>query len=277
MNAEVVPSTGAKRSSLTFDVQAGANRLIELLKPEGFKGKQTQAKDRYWKWLIKNPERAVNVALEGHDDYGTHSLQITVSVRDSRGRMKLAGTKKRTWIVASERNKHYEDPAVFDTHLQNLAREIGSLRGEEVSDRPIKTIKDLDWFKPLDFTKPQFEQGEKEWANWVYLKHAYVSAMVKGIASIARNLKVSVDDSSTPDAECWFYIIGSFSSKQSGAAPEIIVTERDGRLVYYPVRMGKVTNDLTPTNTYIDYKAFTELDSLLIQRAIEYYLSRFGA
>jgi hypothetical protein len=269
---------------IAFDPHAAFATFQALLSSDGFTFKKTKDYTgesegkpvRETRWLSTNEERGVKlVVIAGLDSSGAN-LQILAHVRDSRGRYIKRWLNRSAYIGVTN---YAKNPGDVDGIINALVSEIRDLRGDPVTNAPLQTIDDLADFPPLHFDRPYVVQGQVKAdgsnirpGRW-HVKHAYDDVIVRGVAVIKDDLKVSLEGSSTPNTECWFFITGS-SAGPSNGNPDIIVTERDGKLVYYPVRNNKVTNDLKPKNTYIDYETITELDKMLIEQAIAAYLAK---
>lgn len=264
-----------------FDLGRCLATFIETAKQNGYTVKEIhKAPDgrhpyerRYQLRRLKNDELGVKALIEIETVTENCKLigkiiQIDYELRDERGRYRASTFDNyRVFGTRNENLHHIED---WEVWLNRAIDNLKKARGATITDPPIKTIVELATFPPLKFTKPGYVWNSK---NAAMAMHCFYKACrIQGVATILPDLKISIDEVNKPNADPWFYIIGECSVKRSGAAPEIIVNERDGELVFYPVRGKKVTNDLRPINTHIDYSQMSELDAILIHKAIAKYL-----
>lgn len=186
-------------------------------------------------------------------------IDVDIQVRDYRGRM----VKSRT-IYRSLRSQQ---------DVEDALPKIAALRGSEVTKPLLRRKEDL--YEPLRFTKPFLGDGtpNRKGQKRSILDHVFASCHVDSIVTIQDDLSI-VQGAETPDRECWFLINGASASKDSSAHPDIIVSERGGELVYYPLRGKRITDEFQPKNTHIDFLAFTELDRMLIDHAIQRFLEK---
>jgi hypothetical protein len=86
------------------------------------------------------------------------------------------------------------------------------------------------------------------------------------------------DDCGLPQTDCWFHIDGQLAYTKGFKLLSLIVTERDGDLVFYPLRNHRVHGDSTTKfknleGHYIDLCDVSKLDEELIRRTIFNYLN----
>lgn len=229
------------------------------------------------RWNLHHEERGVRICF--FTTHVTDKAGITmekrakaeISRRTDRGRYPIAD--KNNTIFGTKRGMF--GPYVNDDWKEWLKHNVSIIvnaRGEAVTD-PIAKGAGLAAFPPMKFDKSAYSIKKDGTNNLsATVTNFYASCRVKGVATVMPDLKVSVDNTMTPGAEPWFYITGSCGAKRSGASPEIIVSEQDGELVFYPVLRGKVSSELKPQNTYIDYNLITEIDGTLVQMAIQKFL-----
>ncbi len=250
------------------DITANAQMINKALEQNGFAIKKNHAYDvgrtipsNTIAWIATHKERGVRFAIQQQIKAGlVHSpfhskehIDIDCKLRTERGTM-------RTHYM----HNYFEIET--DKQVDECIKTLLALNGAVVSNPPI--VKKSQLYKPLNFAASMISDV----GTWTALHCVYQSCKILGIAAVANDLRISLDGVYKPGEECWFYIIGEAAGKLSGASPEIIVREIDGELVYYPIMNKRITNNFKPLNTYIDFTAFTELDKLLIEKAIERYL-----
>ncbi len=279
---------------LTFDPLAFAKDLMAHLPDFNFK--KTISSVGRTRFLATNLERRVRLTIEVEidnrkrtyssddmDEFRTFSIEYRLTNNRGTWKEKRSASYLNRLHAQTQHPRFRGKKGVIvpmeeeQAHLigcrDTLVAEINGLRGEVVDNAPMKTIKDL--YPPILFDMPSIVIGElRDHRKVVICKHGFVECHVRSIVSVKPDLKISVEEAVTPGAECWFLIVGEFASKASGATPEIIVTERDGKLVYYPILRGKITNDFQPDNTFIDFKSFTELDGKMIEQAIAEFMKK---
>jgi hypothetical protein len=239
-----------------------AQTLLTGLTQAGFVIKEGKPGSQYLRrWLCLNKNKGVRFEIGTIASKSWPRVRIACKLRDQRGRM------------IQYKGPRWADNYCVD-HINDLSLalvELLKLQGQPVTRPAISRKTEL--YPPLEFNAPYIIQGQTPWEQWVSLTHFYESCLVKGIATISPDLKVSVDGATEPDADCWFYITGP---KSNGSGhPEIIVTEQNGKLVYYPVIRGKVTDDLQPEHVQVDFSSLTTLDRQLIEKAIQVYIAQF--
>lgn len=253
-----------------LDVAAARARIDAALQELGYIIKLVKPhRDHTDAWSATHKENGVQFRFEALDPTKIEKekwsyvppakIMIECKLRDERGRM----------LTHNFSFYGIHDDAEVDQHLPELL----TLQGKTVTAPRITTKAAL--FPPLRFSADMIGEHQQNWKGgvlWITLKNVYRCCRVKGIAILQDDLRISLDGTYKPGEQCWFYIIGETANRESKASPEIIVSEIDGDLVYYPVRSNRVTDDLQPRNTYVDYAAFTELDRVLIEKAIESYL-----
>lgn len=257
----------------TLDVKSTISELRTMLEAHGFVFKAKKDTDGLG-WTGTCTKRAVIVDIEGElprsSGYGRSGFYFRIRARDSRGR--YLETERPQWIGTPCYGMDLSKPSTLKSELKRLVTSVLATKGAEVTAPPITKIGDLEWYKPLTFDKPTVVME----GNKVVARHMYEQVFVKGVAIIQHDLKVSCDAVMAPHAETWFWIQGVAATKHSGAQPEIVVSRRGDKLVYYPVRNGKITNDLRPLNTYIDFTIFSALDEEMILLAIGSWIKQAG-
>ncbi len=276
-----------------FDHTHVLSALVEAARAEGYTIRKIKrlpfingiTKEHYERYSARNDERGIKFAFELtlryiRDQITVKIIRIEREVRDYRGRfLKSTGDQLRITKDGNNRLWFGRPDGTWRSWLGDAIEAIKSARGETVTKPQVKTADGLASFPPLKFDKPAYVWGKPDdnAGPPIYSFNCFYKwCRVRGIATILPDLKVSVDEACQPGADPWFYITGECMAKRSGARSEIIVNERDGALVFYPVRNDRVTNDLTPLNTYIDYSQITELDAVLVEKAIAKFLEGVG-
>lgn len=262
----------------TFDAAKLTDDLINRLKDEGFKFRNKKRGHNnyvYNRYIATHEERGVKAIITLHTQEHSKQVQIGFETRGLRNRYNSyqpPNTQYGDFCLHAFKNPangtHPQDPELF---LIRTLQTIAAMKGEPSTIAKLTNRDDL--YPPLKFDAPVYEEDDKHKdRKIVRMKHVYALCRVKGIAVIGDNLKITLDGMYDPNQECWFYITGDSAKSESSASLDLIVAYSDDELVYYPVRHGKVTSDFTPVNTYINFKAFTELDRDLIEKAIAFYL-----
>jgi hypothetical protein len=278
-----------------FDHAHVLSTLVETAREEGYTIRQVKkptyegshqgaTKYYYERYSARNDERGIKYAFEltltsVSSRITGKIIKIDKKARDHRGRF-LRSTRDQLSITdrTDHNNWFGHKNGTWRTWLGAAVNAIKQARGKTITEPQIKSTNDLASFPPLKFNKPAYEWGVPSCGGppAYSLRCFYKSCRVRGVATILPNLKVSVDEACQPGANPWFYVVGECLAKRSGAQPEIIVSEKDGVLVFYPVRNNRVTNNLKPLNTHIDYSQITELDAVLVEKAIAKFLESIG-
>jgi hypothetical protein len=131
--------------------------------------------------------------------------------------------------------------------------------------------------EPLPFACPMYHDSKLRCA----LQHIFTYCKIVKIVTINDDHTLS-EDCGLPQADCWFHVWGQCAySKGFGESLQLVVTERDGCLVFYPLRNGRAHGDTTTKRRtreghYIDLRDLSKLDEDLIRRTISNYLSGGG-
>ncbi len=266
-----------------FDIVHVMNTLLETFKNAGYIVRKVQKPPYighrnntyvYERYSARNDSRGVKYSLESTvstTDGGTvdsKCIEVNTEIRDIRGRyLKSRGYR----LNITNQSNNFGPKDLWREWLADTVTVINDARGETVTDPLLNGKNSLNAFPPIKFDKPGYTYEKPDGGGpvaWT-MNCFYRSCRVRGVATILPNLKVNVDEVMKPGTHPWFYIIGECLAKRSGAQPEIIVSEQNGALAFYPVRNGRVTNELQPLNTYIDYTKITEIDAILVEKAIK--------
>ncbi len=263
-----------------FDPEVVSADLIARLRAADFKfrnKKRGYGQNIYNRYVATNDERGVKVEILSHHQDTSKKIAVSFETRDAAGHYRTIQPPGTAYYdfhyhrlakpdPAFEKNNH--DIAGF---ADNVMLTVATLAGAPPRVAKMKGRTDL--YPPLRFENPSFvEDCSHQDRKTVKIQNVLSACRVKGVALIKDDLKVSLEGAYRPNVECWFLISGESASKASSASLEILVAYDGEDLVYYPVRHNKVTSDFTPTNTFINYRAFTELDRDLIERAVAFYL-----
>lgn len=261
-----------------FQPEAIAADLIARLKVGGFKfrnKKRGYSPNVYNRYTATHEGRGVKVEILSHVAETSKKIVAEFEVREATGRYNRhqpAGTNYGDFhCQILERPDpafvNRVDPATFADRVLEAIPLAGA------PSRVVKMAGRADLYPALRFETPSFEEdGQFTDRKTVQIRNVFSACRVKGVAVIKDDLKVTLEGSYNPKAECWFLVSGESASKASSASLDILVAYDGEDLVYYPVRHNKVTSDFTPANTFINYKAFTELDRELIERAVCFYV-----
>lgn len=279
-----------------FDTACILTTLVNTAKAEGYTIRKVvrppvvdmSTTSCFERFSARNNERGVKLSFEVTLSYKNVGSDLTVKAvtihkefRSNRGRYlstQVSGDDKiRFGFQSISQPWMGMGNSTWRDWLDKKVAEIKRARGETVTDPFIDKAIGLKEFKPLKFDQSGYVWGKppaynRDDKDVMSVRAFYSYCRVKGFATILPDLRVNIDETSKPGAEPWFFIVGECISKRSGASPEIIVSEQDGELVFYPVRKGRVTNDLQPLGTYIDFSQMSEIDGALVEKAIAKYL-----
>jgi hypothetical protein len=249
------------------DLGQAVRRLETELASNGYKVKKSHAchlsdvTDRQFTITGTNTERGVRFKfmVDTQADPKYAYVDVDVHVRDCRGRMVKP---ERSWRCRSIK---------VNSDLGEAVSWVATMRGAEVTDPILRNKADL--YPPLRFTKPFVVLGNCDGKQKSKIDHVFANCVVEKIVTINDDLSV-VDSLDAPGQDCWLLVGGFTAKRESGASPEIIVSLRDGELVYYPIRHRRIIDEFQPKNTKIDYLAFTELDRILIDHAVQRFLEK---
>ncbi len=203
------------------------------------------------------------------------TLSIKCRCRDERGRFPLRDLQY-GYLHLEDSSVYYpspinSSPRTPQEYVDKLCDELKNVTGVTVKEPIVTSMAEMG--PPLKFDKPGYDEvfGFNN-VPLVGMRCVYYRCRVMKMVAILPNLKLDTISLTSPNVEPWFLIAGESVDKKSKANVEIVVREIDGELVYYPVRSYRITNDYQPLGTLIDFKAFTELDRFIIDKAIGKFL-----
>jgi len=161
--------------------------------------------------------------------------------------------------------------------LADVLADIDKFRGASKEKRANRN-KIAELYDPLSLDAESIQEATVDTSTHgkrkgVALKHMLHSAVVIGFAVINEDLYINDVDACAPDSDPWFHLAATTDT----ASPHLMVRQRpDGVYEYYPARRAgkrfRISQNTTPSGTYIDFTKVTKLDAVLIEAAIQEFV-----